>query len=646
MTPGRPCSTSLFAAAAALFAVSALAQTDAPYVRTYATTGATLRAGFVPAKTNVVLGEPLEVMFVVENLGPGRFGFMFGGDYRGIGRHDRFQIEAHDRNGTLLSDPHDRGMHFGGLMQRVDLAPGGPPFTNRILLSEFRVFREPGDYAIDCSFALSEPYARQSNAALPVVKTSFSLSLLERTPQEVARVLDEHAAKVESAGTNRAELTDALDRMAVFGQDDAVPRLARFAENGPVARRAAALSALSLVASESSIRVTARALRDPDPTIRSAAATALGAMQKDAATDALLAAFSREASPVREAVLRALGASKSERALPLADEALSNGDAALQQAAVDALVANGGSGAIALLTTQATTDNLLLRYQMLLTLGDKLRQPLDVDLLLPILMCRQEDHGGWLDTLRLFRMYTGNRAVPALLSGLDFDVGWSGRNRWILWEVEACANAPKFSYAHDPNSDGSAEAIEANLRTLSELHELAGPIATRPDWPKRKPVEPLRTDPPIDFTPVFKAVERGVEIQSGFFHLSKRRNGGNWKLTPSPAYEPLYQQAGVLRDVLQHPEQLAGAGLTAEEVQRIRQIPLPPAYPTDESVAFMAPYLESPPGPIRERVAQSMCDAVQRASQKHHAATVAFLEACRGTLNPDQLERLSKTTGR
>ena len=39
-----------------------------------------------------------------------------------------------------------------------------------------------------------------------------------------------------------------------------------------------------------------------------------------------------------------------------------------------------------------------------------------------------EQNRAWLDSLRLMRMYAGDQAVPALLSCLDFDADWSGRN--------------------------------------------------------------------------------------------------------------------------------------------------------------------------------------------------------------------------
>ena len=77
----------------------AIAQPAFPiYLNTYHAPTATIRAGFIPDKDKLVLGEPLQVTFTVTNPGPTDFVFEFGGDYRGTGRHDRFKITATNFN--------------------------------------------------------------------------------------------------------------------------------------------------------------------------------------------------------------------------------------------------------------------------------------------------------------------------------------------------------------------------------------------------------------------------------------------------------------------------------------------------------------------------------------------------------------------
>src|SRR4051812_43505486 len=84
----------------------AIPQNLLAYLKDYDAPGTTLRAGFVPYKAELVYGEPLELTFTVQNLGPEHFQFTFGGDYRGVGRHDRYKISIADAAGNALPDPH------------------------------------------------------------------------------------------------------------------------------------------------------------------------------------------------------------------------------------------------------------------------------------------------------------------------------------------------------------------------------------------------------------------------------------------------------------------------------------------------------------------------------------------------------------
>jgi hypothetical protein len=87
------------------FTGTAIAQSDSEScLKIYETPKAKIRAGFIPYKAQIVLGEPLQVTFSVGNLGPTNFAFWFGGDYRGTGRHDRFKVAVTNANGEALTD--------------------------------------------------------------------------------------------------------------------------------------------------------------------------------------------------------------------------------------------------------------------------------------------------------------------------------------------------------------------------------------------------------------------------------------------------------------------------------------------------------------------------------------------------------------
>jgi hypothetical protein len=645
------------------FAARPIPEEQKPYLKDYVAPTATLRAGFIPHKAQLIWGEPLQVTFTVENLGPGAFKFTFGGDYRGTGRHDRFKIAMTDAGGTALPDPVRKGFDMGGMLQPVNLTPG-QIFTNIIDLASFRVVDRPGIYTVNCSFALDERWS-QKEPTNPVVNTSFTLAILERTPERVANVLNELVATART--TQGRRLSDLLALIARFGEEDAVPRLGRLAEEGPAELRAAALGALSMIPTDASLDIVLAGLMDSDPAIRAAAAGSLGTMQKARAVDALLDSLPREKSPVAEAIVLALGASKSVRAFPIITNTLDSGELELQRAALDALVCFGGSNAIATLTERINPDYLSLRYDIVRALVEKLHQPMQAEWLLPVLMGREQNHE-WLDSLRLLRMYAGEEAVPTMLSCLDFDVTWSGRNWWILNEVRACPKAPPTDYAHDHNSDGTPEQWEQNRRTLQALKPLAGPIPAADVRPTVSPVPYLKTDPPIDFTPTFKDLETGgVEIKSGFLSLTLRRGGASFPYQVVEPYTAVYQASARFRSLPRNPKCCAELGVTSEQVKRLETllhqfsiklcglriseqkfgnlynllVQQPGSCPHhDDWTPLLFACKEAPAGLLREQARAGLIDSVRIFSQNYHAGTVEFVDAAKKIFSTAQLEDL------
>jgi HEAT repeat protein len=442
------------------------------YLKDYDAQTNKIRAGFIPYKAEVVWGEPLRVSFIVENLGVNDFKFEFGGDYRWTGRHNRFKINITDSDGKTLPDPSAYPMSLGGLGQMVNLKTG-QIFTNVIDLTAFRVIAKPGIYTVNCSFAFDESWGEKDQTN-PVVNSTFTLTILERTPERVAKVLDELVAKVQA--THGQSLGETLSLIASFGKDDAVPRLAHLAESGSVELRAGAIGALSMIPTDASLDIVLPSLKDSDPTIRAAAAGSLGAMRKPRGVDALLDALPKEKSPVAEAIVLALGTSKSDGAFPVIINTLDTGGIDLQRAAINALVNFGGSNAVAVLMQHINTNYLSLRYEIVRALADKLHQPMNVEWLQPILIGR-EPNQEWRASLYLLREYAGDQVVPELLSYLDFDAAWSDRNFWILDQVKTCSKAPHIVYEYDPHSNRTPEQRDKNLRTLQALKALASPIS-------------------------------------------------------------------------------------------------------------------------------------------------------------------------
>ena len=280
-----------------------------------------------------------------------------------------------------------------------------------------------------------------------------------------------------------------------------------------------------------------------------------------------------------------------------------------------------------------------LRYRIVRTLVENLGQPMDIGWIVPVVMCR--DGADWIDSLRLVRMYGGQRAIPTLLSGLDFDVAWSQRNWWILNALEACPDAPAVDYAYEPNHEGTPQQWERNRQTLRRLKPLAGPIPAVTPCPKQKPVPYLATDPPIDFTPRLKPRAAGVEIQSGFFKATIGRTCCTYSYSPSDAYRPMYQVAGDVRSLLARPDLLERLKITPRQAEQLRRLPLPPGQTADAGwTELYIAHKESPAGPFRQQAAEHLGEAVRAASQSYHAAHAAFAQATEKILTAEQLGQL------
>lgn len=626
----------------------------------------TVRCGFVPYKTQCVAGEPLHVSFLIKNVGTNDFEFRFGGDYRGLGRHDRFNIVVTDTNGNILPDPVNRKFFGGGFVQTLKLK-ANDTFTNILDLTSFRVVDNPGIYVVDCGFDLFDlnPFNRTNLFA----KSHFQIEILARTPERVAKVLDELAD--EAKADPSSDSSKFLNLAARFGTNSAVPYLARLAHEGPIELRTAAISSLSLIPSDASLdALREEFLKDSNPAIRIAAASSIGVLRQPRGVDTLLVAFLFDKPPVKEAILRALGTSQSERAFPVLTNALDSGSPEIKQAAIDALVSFGGTNSIQVLREHINTNFLSLRYQIVCALVEQLHQPVEPEWLMPILAGRQETRE-WIDSIRLLRMYAGEKAMPTLLSCVDFDVPWSGRNWWILEAVRILKESPKFEYEYDPNSDGTHEQWEKNHRTLMRLKPLAGPAPPRPVTPLYPPVPYLKTDPQIDFTPQLKDLGNGeFEIQSGFIDQTESRGGGeDLKREVSEPFREVYRTAALFRGLPKNPKRCADLNITAQQIDQLKDllhqfaVKLSGPLSSEQKVGnlynlllagpeysvsgqdwddCLIAYKEAPPGPLKKQAKEDLLESHRIFSQNYHAGTVEFAEAAKKIFPADQLKQILK----
>jgi hypothetical protein len=605
------------------------------YLHEYDAPGTRILAGFAPKKAELVWGEPIIAVFTIQNVGTGEFKFMFGGDYRGRGRHDRFKIEITDKEGKTLADPKAEGFDMGGMMTSPSIAPG-KTFTHEVDLTQFRTIPGLGEYTVQCGYGLEDaPRPGQKNL---VISTTFKLKILERTPERVTGVLDELG---EQAGKAKGEeLVGLLDLMARFGEAEGLARVMEMGHKGEVEQRAAAMRVLGGRPGEGVVESVIAGLSDPEEAVRAAAAGALGTLASPAAVDALLKALPGEKGAAAMAILQALGSSKSEKALVPLVEALDEGNAQAQEAAVAGLANMGTPKALEMLQLHVESANPTVRYWVVRALAERLHQPMKVEWLLPVLMQRGLEQP-WMDSLRLMRLYGGEKAVPALLSCLDFDAPWNYRNWWILETgVKPCANAPQFEYVHDPNREGTPAEIEKNAATLAKLKTLAGPVLKLEARAKRVSPPLLEVDPPIDFQVELRHVNGSVEIVSGFLKISMGRNSNSMQYVASPEYRELYQTAYYVRALKKYPDLCDVLEITPEQIEKLGKLPGKDDLASDfRWHQIYVEYLEAPPG-LKDELEQDLKDAVREVSQNYHKGIVDCVEGAREILTNDQLKRL------
>ncbi len=479
----------------------------AAYLTPYEANGVKIEAGFVPNKTEIVLGEPIFATFMVKNHGDEPFTYEFGGDYRGTGRHDRFKINVVDSAGNQLPDPKagpDGFVMFGGGIEMIRTAHPNDVASEKVNLLDFRKIQSPGVYAVTCGFVLNRAWHTSTGESDIPVKTSYELTVLPRAPVNVQRVIEELLVKARQR--RGWALQAVINELCSFGGEAAAPGLIRMSGGGDTEHRIAAITGLgripgeeSLVAliagardPELSIRIAAlkslgsfgsaeavavvvAALGDPNEAIRRQAAESLGRMKTDTAVDALAAVLPESEPKVAASILRAMGRTKSPRVFSAMVESLRSKQSECRYAAVDGVVAFGGKDAIAALKacvdgSDVDVNDMDLRETIVAKLAESLSQPIDAEWLMPVICSRR--HARSLgDAPRLLRLYTGEKAAPALLNCLDFEDPSirSYYNGEIIYHQGFCRGGLRIPWHYDLNRDGTAEELEQNRRTLEKI---------------------------------------------------------------------------------------------------------------------------------------------------------------------------------
>ena len=451
-----------------------------PYSKYFSLGEIAVKAGFVPDKAEYVWPERIFYFtFVVMNVGQSPLIFTDGGDYRG-GRSESHKITAVDANGQPVPVPSMPRM--GGRVSVVKLLPG-EVYTKMLPVSRRLTFTGPGVYTVtgERTLKLGGLDNHDKGLGLPI-RTSFQLIIHPYSKRRMAKVIDDLVARIRAAGdlapqpleyteplgTNVANrLYLAMAALAAIEDEAVVHHFSAMAKDGSPQLRVAALERLGGFTDVQAFATVIEALDDPAEPIRSAAATALGHMKTDAAVDTLIAALSEQPPAVAPAILRAMGATRSPRVFDILVQALTHEDSDHRRAAVDALVSFGDDKAIEALKTCVGDDDMDFREFVVRKLAESLRRPIDAQWLVPVIQSRRNTCSLG-DAPRLLRLYAGPKAVPALLSCLDYDEPSirSSYNWWIMHHQSSCDGGLKIPWISDLNRDGTPTEIEQNRRSL------------------------------------------------------------------------------------------------------------------------------------------------------------------------------------
>lgn len=106
-----------------------------------------VEVSLVPDKTDVMLGEPTHLSFIVKNKTDRNLQIIVGGDYRNaLGRPETFTMTVVGADGIKVPQP-ATGMSMGGIVGPQKL-PASGAYTFRLFLPHWATFAKPGNYTV------------------------------------------------------------------------------------------------------------------------------------------------------------------------------------------------------------------------------------------------------------------------------------------------------------------------------------------------------------------------------------------------------------------------------------------------------------------------------------------------------------------
>jgi HEAT repeat protein len=434
------------------------------YTRRYQVGGFELDVGFTPDKAECVFGEPVFVTFSAKNLSDKPYGFFVGGDIRGSVRHNNFRITAVDADGQPVKDPYSYD-HFGGPGNDVVLE-SGESYTERLYLGFWCAFDKPGVYDVRCERTLTADGLEPKYSPAPIV-TTFKLNILPFDREKVRAVIAGLGKKLREG--DQQAVYEATLALSEIDDEAVIPHLTVSLTKGDFQNRLPAVKGLSRFSTDVAADALIIALKDPDYVVGEAAGEALRKNKMaNRAVDTLLERLRNVQSSVRASAARGLGYTGSERALDPLIKAMDDPTPAVGQAAAEALGKLGHKEAIEPLRKRVEGPVMDLRVAA----AKGLQEP--VEPLAEVIKSTTDiNDQNFHESIRLIRLYGGERAAPALVGCLQFDDP-SPKNQYNLFlilAIEYSPNGPKYysKFYHDPNTDGTPEQIKGNRQILDAL---------------------------------------------------------------------------------------------------------------------------------------------------------------------------------
>ena len=443
-------------------------------LKEYDVNGLKFIAGFLPEKSEYIWGEPMDYfIYLVKNTCDKTLSF----------KEDYFDsFGAFDANGTPVPTPQifSGGGLFSGAMDKLE---PNQVYKRYLPVSRRLFFNGPGSFTVNGqkTLEIGQTYLNPENISM-FTSNSFKLIVHPYSKERMDKVIDDTASQIWNIGDMAPRPVDvtepkgmskenllyrALFTLTSLKGDKALSHLISMTEKGKTNLRIAAIKCLGEFPDEEAMTVILKAIDDNEESIRCAAAEAMGKLKTKAAIDALIARLTNATPKSAAAILKAMGATKSPDIFDLIVKNLKDPNDTRRNGAVDGLVNFGGDKAVEALKTCLENDDMNFREDVIRKLAESLKQPIDADWLVPVIVRRQSVG----DAGRLARLYSGPKSVAALLSCLDCNNPSTRAyyNYSIIYAQSWCRGALKIPWICDLNGKDTPEALDNNREVLRKI---------------------------------------------------------------------------------------------------------------------------------------------------------------------------------